>query len=381
MLTSGPAVGAALVIRQNVEDMPPKALDLDGSLAWAVDDLATVGENDSEITTQDAGLRNRMRQRPRNVPCDLRQRSVVAPFSPPKWGSERSFGHRCDANLTHLINADRDWRSRRARCEHAAQHHHRHRVSHPECPTAHANAPRDSLTGAEQNRRSCLRNDNGTWFGVDQWRFDRRIDTDEKGGLRPQPGLLSGSGLQLSEDEVLPDERVLWTGHPATRAWLTTVDVLLIPVSVLFLSLAVGILIPELRGPDRNEPRLFVAMLFSVVGVYLVGGRVLVRRWMDRHTLFVVTDKRVVVLREVPRRIVEALAIDRIGRIRTWIRGSGVGTLQFGDVPWLRNAYGQTGLEPLGNVPRNTVPVFHNIPAAEEVLELVSALQSKATAG
>jgi hypothetical protein len=88
-----------------------------------------------------------------------------------------------------------------------------------------------------------------------------------------------------------------------------------------------------------------------------------------------------VVLREVPRRIVEALPIDRIGRIRTRIRGSGVGTLQFGNVPWLRNVYGQTGLEPLGNVPRNGVPVFHNIPAAEEVLELVSALQSTATSG
>ena len=257
----------------------------------------------------------------------------------------RSLGHWCDANFAHLINADGDWSSRRARCEHAAQRH--HRVPHPRCPTAHANVP---ATASQEPTKSTAqpRNDNGTWLAVDQWRFDRRIDTDEKGGHRSQPERLSGSGPQLSDDEVLADERVLWTGHPDTRAWLTPLDTLLIPVSVLFLSLVVGILIPELRGPDRNEARLFVAAVFSVVGVYLVVGRVLVRRWMDRHTLFVVTDKRVVVLREVPRRIVEALRIDRIGRIRTWIRGSGVGTLQFGDLPWLRNVYGQTGLEPLG---------------------------------
>jgi hypothetical protein len=39
------------MIRDNVEEVPPKALDLDGPLAWAVDHLATVDEGDSEITT------------------------------------------------------------------------------------------------------------------------------------------------------------------------------------------------------------------------------------------------------------------------------------------------------------------------------------------
>jgi hypothetical protein len=185
------------------------------------------------------------------------------------------------------------------------------------------------------------------------------------------------SALHLHQGELLPEEHVRWSGSPTPRSWFVPVDRLLAPFSVLWLALSFGILIAAIRNHETYDARTIVAALFSVAGLYLVGGRVLARRWLCGRTLFVVTNRRVVVLRSFPRRTVEALPIDQIDGIRKWVRRSGVATIQFGDMPWLRNVYGQTGLELLGTVQPNAVPVFYNIAAADEVLEVVAPLQSK----
>lgn len=102
------------------------------------------------------------------------------------------------------------------------------------------------------------------------------------------------------EREVGRDERVLWSGRPDRGRWFMPVDLLLVPFSlfwcgfvVLWEAVALAAVGAKGAGVVGYLFPLF-GLPFVIVGLYLVFGRLLVRRWIRNRTFYALTDKRAI---------------------------------------------------------------------------------------
>jgi hypothetical protein len=174
--------------------------------------------------------------------------------------------------------------------------------------------------------------------------------------------------------DLLPGERIVWVGQPDPTVFFSWVDRFLVPFSLVWTG---GAFVTLVRAITRgySAPSLILSVIFSVLGTYLLFGRLFYRRRMRRKTFYAVTNRRVLVLSEVPRRLLLAAFLDRIPVVQRWIRSDGIGTLQFGAASRMDTIFGTTGLEPLGRVSPPAVPVFWDVRDAEEVFRLVSGVR------
>jgi hypothetical protein len=100
-------------------------------------------------------------------------------------------------------------------------------------------------------------------------------------------------------NELAPEERVLWRGQPENRRWFYPEDLVLVPFSVLWGGFAIFWEAGALTSTSAREST-GVEVLFSLwgipfvlIGLYLMVGRLFVRRWTRRGSLYVVTDQRI----------------------------------------------------------------------------------------
>ncbi len=103
--------------------------------------------------------------------------------------------------------------------------------------------------------------------------------------------------------DLLPGERTLWEGRPQRLKLLRPPDAIMIPFSLVWATLAVSVGISSLvatltadRGEDTPIPFLIFGTLFACLGLYFVFGRFIARALSFRHTRYVLTDRRVVVI-------------------------------------------------------------------------------------
>lgn len=87
----------------------------------------------------------------------------------------------------------------------------------------------------------------------------------------------------------------MWVGRPDARKTFTRQDLLVVPFTVAWCGFAVfwevGVIV-------THAPWFFPlwGSLFVAVGLYVVAGRFVVRRWVRRRTIYAVTDRRVLIL-------------------------------------------------------------------------------------
>ena len=105
----------------------------------------------------------------------------------------------------------------------------------------------------------------------------------------------------------------------------------------------------------------------------LVAGRFLYKRWLRRRTRYFITTKRLITVRSVGPGMVEQAYIHDVGQIHRQKRGVNIGTIVFGSAPFAERQYGETGMEPLGGVPRNAVPIFSDVRDPEKALRAFEA--------
>jgi hypothetical protein len=175
------------------------------------------------------------------------------------------------------------------------------------------------------------------------------------------------------QGELTEGESLLWAGQPDSSAMFTRIDKVLVPFSLVWEGVAVAALIEAVNG--QSAVAIVVSALFVTVGAYLVAGRFFYRQRLRRRTYYAVTDRRVLVLNELPTRSLQTAFVDQVPVINKWLGFHGTGTLQFGSAPMWESAYGSTGLEILGRPRPNTVPVFADVQDPERVYQLVSGLR------
>jgi hypothetical protein len=165
----------------------------------------------------------------------------------------------------------------------------------------------------------------------------------------------------------LPNERVVWSGRPATGIMLTARDMFLIPFSVLWCGFVV--VWTALAWGQGGAGFALFGLFFVAVGLFFMAGRFAIDAWLRGGTAYALTDRRVLILKSRPTTDFTALGLDRLPEARITERADGRGTVRFGPQRGLF-AFGGSGFSVW--IPSlDPTPQFLAISDARRVFEMV----------
>lgn len=135
--------------------------------------------------------------------------------------------------------------------------------------------------------------------------------------------------IDSNQHQLLPGERVLWEGRPAAGFALRAIETLLIPFSLLWGGFAVF----WNYGVWNSDAPIFFRLWglpFLVAGFYIVAGRWFLDAYLWRCTRYVITSKRILILRNglLSKRI--SLEIGNLPTLELEEKQPGIGTIRFG---------------------------------------------------
>jgi hypothetical protein len=201
----------------------------------------------------------------------------------------------------------------------------------------------------------------------------------------------------LFKDDLLEGEKILWTGRPETSVIFTKKDWYMVPISLLFIGFIIlwvwalisftGLNIKLLMDPG-------ILMLFVVGGYFMIYGwnftfgRFARKKNIKKRTYYAVTNKRVLVLINTSKRIIQEKQLNKITTIDKNIRPDGIGSLVFGEpeLNWIGKVslrsedikiYRNSGLEFLQAQYGTDAPGFYDIKDAQKVYDLVEGLRKQ----
>jgi hypothetical protein len=142
--------------------------------------------------------------------------------------------------------------------------------------------------------------------------------------------------------ELLPGERLVWEGRPATGLRLGSGDVVMIPFSLMWGGFAffweATAIFAALHSPG---PRVFMVLWgipFCVVGAYLIIGRFFYDAYRRGRSFYGLSDRRVII---AERSGTTSLPLGTLPHVHLAEsrQGDGEGTITFGTPtsPWGRN--------------------------------------------
>lgn len=128
---------------------------------------------------------------------------------------------------------------------------------------------------------------------------------------------------------LLPLERIVWSGRPSTGVMVRPIEALLIPFSLLWGGFA---LFWNVSVWSTDGPIFFKlwGLPFLVAGIYITVGRFWIDMRARRAMLYVVTDKRILILKKNGAASSKSLDIKRLPALELNEKADGTGTLKFG---------------------------------------------------
>ncbi|MGE8131877.1 PH domain-containing protein [Methylobacterium sp. NPDC080182] len=141
---------------------------------------------------------------------------------------------------------------------------------------------------------------------------------------------------------LLPNEKVIWWGPPAQGIRLTRRDGLLIPFSLLWGGFAIFWETTVLRSGAPFPFALF-GVPFVLVGLFLIAGRFLFDSWLRQRTMYVLTNRRVLITRSGPWPHFTAVNLDMLPEASLEEESNGRGTIRFGGPASVLSFNGRAG--------------------------------------
>jgi hypothetical protein len=170
-----------------------------------------------------------------------------------------------------------------------------------------------------------------------------------------------------------PNEKTLWIGAPKASAVFNRKDLILVPVSLLWTAVFLGVFFfadsSERPGDSAFPP--FFAIPFSLIAAYGLIGRFVFKWWLNKRTVYAVTDRNVLVMTQLPfSSKLRTKGIDNLGEVQQDISSNGSGSLIFGGESRKANWLANTGLNPFQEA--NDLPLaFLGITDARSVHSLI----------
>jgi hypothetical protein len=131
------------------------------------------------------------------------------------------------------------------------------------------------------------------------------------------------------QGRLLPGERIVWTGVPATGLLFTARDAFLIPFSLLWGGFAVFWEWQVANSAKEPPFMLLFGAFFVAMGLYVIVGRFVIDAWVRAGMSYAVTTQRILILRTGPFAKFVSLAIDRLPELSLDERANGRGTIRF----------------------------------------------------
>lgn len=199
-------------------------------------------------------------------------------------------------------------------------------------------------------------------------------------------------GIERFQQDLLPDESVLWTGRPLTRIILHKSDWFAIPFSLLWGGFAIFWEFSVATDPQQGNPSvpapspahfhfdgfmILFGVPFVLFGLYAILGRFFYTAWRKSRTFYAVTDKRVLVLNTAPsRKLVDAF-FPALTSVSLTTRSDGAGTVEFAPETSFTSWFGTNGRNgfqmdiDLGRL------IFYDVDNVRDVYQLIQAQRAR----
>jgi len=201
-------------------------------------------------------------------------------------------------------------------------------------------------------------------------------DTTFPAAKRPGTAMLVSMPPPPEIDATLDrGKRVIWSGRPRQGLMLRGFDAFLIPFALVWTSIPLFGALATLAGPKANPAAVVPALLFVVIGLYLLVGRFFVDAAQRRGTFSALTNERSLIVSGLWSRDVRSLSLSTLGEVDVSARASGQGTIMFG-----RGAYGSFTMPGWPGTKRYLPPMFEMIPDVAAVAKLIRDGQRAAKA-
>jgi hypothetical protein len=167
-----------------------------------------------------------------------------------------------------------------------------------------------------------------------------------------------------------PDEKLLWTGKPKTGIMFRTMDIFLIPFSLLWCGFAVFWFV---MAWSSNAPMPFAlfGVPFVIIGLYFVFGRFVYDSLRRQRTVYGITDNRIIIRSGFFNKELKSLNIRTISDLNFKEKAGGSGTIALGPTDFryamFNGMYGWSGVKP--------IPSLEFIPEVRSVYDLIIKIQ------
>lgn len=171
--------------------------------------------------------------------------------------------------------------------------------------------------------------------------------------------------------ELLPGEKLFWSGVPRQGLLLQASDIFMIPFSLLWGGFAIFWMVSAAFG---GAPFFFVlfGVPFVLVGLYFIFGRFIHDSVLRGRTFYGLTDRRVIIVTNLLTRKSQSINLQTMPEVTLSERSDGSGTITFGAIPW-NSFFMNSGRWP-GQPPQASC--FVGIAEARSVYNEIRRLQS-----
>jgi hypothetical protein len=169
----------------------------------------------------------------------------------------------------------------------------------------------------------------------------------------------------LFQNEMLKDEKILWTGQPKKGFVLLGEDIFWILVGLFFIGAV------SFMGYNTDLSFIIFLIIFTLpfvlIGLYLVFGIIIYKNYRKNRTYYAVTNQRIIILINSSNKIVESILINQIPVLKKTVKKDGSGTIQFENTGYIgagKNSY------------RIEILSLDNIMDVDTVYRMISDLRS-----
>jgi len=144
----------------------------------------------------------------------------------------------------------------------------------------------------------------------------------------------------LFQNEMLKDEKILWTGQPKKGFVLPDGYILLILFGLPVLGIGSIIEYGAIQSFDIFV--MIFGLLFVLLGLCMVLGSIIYKNYRKKRTYYAITNQRIIILINSSNKKVESIFINQIPVLKKTVKKDGSGIIQFENTGYIgarKNSY------------------------------------------